>query len=82
MVPLCLLLPKGESCGHRICYRKPASKENIFETRPWVTGDSSFCELEPTGDSPDLIGKYLLSLNCVVISSFGEDTEAGFVGRS
>lgn len=44
-VLLCLLLPKGEeSCGHWICYWKPAWTESIFETRLWVIGDSSFCD--------------------------------------
>lgn len=76
---MCLLLPKGESCEHRLCYRKPAQKESIFETRLWELETQAFVKLEPAGDSLDLIGKYLPSLNCVVISSFDEDTGADFV---
>lgn len=73
---LCFLLPKGQFCGHRICYRKPARRKAYLrpgsEESEW-----SFCD-----DTPDSIGKYRLSLNCAVISSFREDTEAGFVAEN
>lgn len=67
--PLCSLLSKEESCGHRICYWKPAWKKSIFETRLWVIGDSSFCGARTCKGQSWLVNKYLHSLNCAVISS-------------
>ena len=39
----------------------------------------AFVMLQPTGNSLDFIGKYLLSVNCTIRSSLGEHTTTGFV---
>lgn len=45
----------------------------------WVIGDSSFCDARTYRGQPGFdLNIYLYSLNCAVISSLGEDTEAGF----